>query len=517
MNRQAMLQQLDTVTTWDVIVTGGGATGLGAAVDAASRGYKTLLLEQEDFAKGTSSRSTKLVHGGVRYLAQGNIKLVREALRERGILLKNAPHVCHNLSFIIPSFHWWQKWYYSIGLSIYDVLAGKLSLGKTKMLSKAKTLEMVPAISTKNLSGGVLYHDGQFDDARLAVNLAQTAVTQGAAVLNYCKVTSLIKTGKLISGVIAEDVLSGKKYTLSAKCVINATGVFTDKVMQMDDAGHQPMVSPSQGVHIVVDQYFFPGSRALMIPKTDDGRVLFAVPWHNKVLLGTTDTPVENISLEPKALQEEIDFIIKHSNRYLSTAIRYSDIKTVYTGLRPLIKVKGKKSTAILPRDHTTIVAESGLVTITGGKWTTYRTMAKHAVDSAAAACRLPARECITDTLKIHGHTFNSNDQSGLSVYGNDANGIQELIAADPALQETIHPLLPYLKAEIVWAVKNEMAMTVEDVLARRTRALFLDAIAAMEAAPATAAIMAGLMQKDDNWQQQQIAAFKAVAAFYLL
>ena len=517
MDRNKMLQQLETVTQWDIIIAGGGATGLGAAVDAASRGYKTLLVEQEDFAKGTSSRSTKLVHGGVRYLAQGNIKLVREALRERGILLKNAPHVCHNLSFIIPSFHWWQKWYYAIGLNMYGLLAGKLSLGKTKMLSKKTTQQLIPAIATKNLSGGVLYHDGQFDDSRLAINLAQTAEEQGAAILNYCKVISLTKTGKRISGVEVQDMLSGKKYSISSKAVVNATGVFTDKVMEMDDASHQPIVSPSQGVHIVVDEKFFPGKQALMIPKTDDGRVLFAVPWHNKVLLGTTDTPIKNISLEPTPLQEEIDFIINHSNRYLNTQLNYADIKTVYAGLRPLIKVKGKKTTSILPRDHTTIISPSGLVTITGGKWTTYRTMGKHAVDNAAFACKLPKQTCVTATLPIHGFLKNIGAGDALSMYGSDAEKIKQLIIGQPALEEKIHLALPYTKAEVVWAVQNEMAMTVEDVLARRTRSLFLDTKAAIEAAPMVASIMAPLLHQTEQWQQQQVTAFVSVAQNYLI
>lgn len=517
MNRQKMLQQLEQVPQWDIIVIGGGATGLGAAVDAASRGYKTLLVEQEDFAKGTSSRSTKLVHGGVRYLAQGNIKMVREALRERGLLLKNAPHVCHNLSFIIPSFHWWQKWYYSIGLSMYDLLAGKLSLGKTTMLSKKTTQQLMPAIATKNLSGGVLYHDGQFDDARLAINLAQTAEEQSATILNYCKVIAFTKTDKRISGVEVQDVLSGKKYNINSKAVINATGVFTDKVMALDNANHKPIVSPSQGVHIVVDEKFFPGKQALMIPKTDDGRVLFAVPWHNKVILGTTDTPIDEIALEPTALQEEIDFIIHHSNRYLSTQIGYSDINTVYVGLRPLIKVKGKKTTAILPRDHTTIIADSGLVTITGGKWTTYRTMGKHAVDNAAFACKLARHPCVTATLHIHGFIVKNKTGEALNIYGSDAEKIKQLLIDQPALKEKIHPLLPYTKAEVVWAVQNEMAMTVEDVLARRTRSLFLDAKAAIEAAPMVAAIMAPILHQTAQWQQQQVLAFVALAQHYLI
>lgn len=517
MDRNKMLEQLNEVAEWDIIIIGGGATGLGSAVDAASRGYKTLLVEQEDFAKGTSSRSTKLVHGGVRYLAQGNIKLVREALRERGLLLKNAPHVCHNLSFIIPSFHWWQKWYYGIGLKAYDLMAGKLSLGKTKILSKKTTQQLLPAISTQNLSGGVLYHDGQFDDSRLAINLAQTAEEQGAALINYCKLTSLTKTDKRISGVVVKDMLSGNFFTLKSKAVINATGVFTDHVMEMDDTNHQSIVSPSQGVHIVVNHHLFPGNQALMIPKTDDGRVLFAVPWHNKVVLGTTDTPINNIDLEPIALKEEIDFIIKHTNRYLSTRIEYKDIDAVYAGLRPLIKLKGKKTTSLLPRDHTTVVSNSGLVTITGGKWTTYRTMAKTAIDNAAFACKLKKHACVTASLNIHGYLEKMDYNDPLSMYGSDAEKIKQLVVDQPELQEKIHEALPYTKAEVVWAVQQEMATTVEDVLARRTRALFLDAAAAIEAAPLVASLMAATMQRNADWQQQQVTSFVAVANNYLI
>jgi glycerol-3-phosphate dehydrogenase len=517
MDRQKMLAQLDEVPQWDIVIIGGGATGLGAAVDAASRGYKTLLAEQVDFSKGTSSRSTKLVHGGVRYLAQGNIKMVREALRERGLLLKNAPHVCHNLSFIIPSLHWWQKWYYGIGLTVYDILSGKLSLGKTKLLSKKSTQQILTALSPKNLNGGVQYQDGQFDDSRLAINLAQTAEEQGAAIINYCKLTALTKTGKTITGVVLQDVLTGKQYTVNAKSVVNATGIFTDKVMQLDDATHQPIVSPSQGVHIVVDAKFFPGKQALMIPKTDDGRVLFAVPWHNKVVLGTTDTPVNDVALEPKPLKEEIDFIITHINRYLTSGILPSDVKSIFAGMRPLIKVKGKKMTAILPRDHTTIVSESGLVTITGGKWTTYRTMGKHAIDNAAFSAKLKMYSCVTESLLIHGYTAGATLDDPLYIYGSDAVAIKQLMENNPHLQENIHPDLPYTKAEIVWAVQQEMAMTVEDALARRTRALFLDAAAAIAAAPSVAAIMANEMNKDEDWVKQQIKDFETIAREYLI
>lgn len=512
-----MLAQIADSQEWDIIVIGGGATGLGSAVDSASRGYKTLLIEQADFSKGTSSRSTKLVHGGVRYLAQGNIKMVREALRERGILLRNAPHVCHNLSFIIPSLHWWQKWYYGIGLTIYDILAGKLSLGKTRLLSKKTTQQFLPAIAPENLSGGILYHDGQFDDSRLAINLAQTAAELGATIINYCKLTAFTKNGKRITGAEFEDTITGKKYLVNCKSVINATGVFTDEVMKLDDTSHSPIVSPSQGVHLVVDQNFFPGAQAMMIPKTDDGRVLFAVPWQNKVVLGTTDTPVNETKLEPKALQEEIDFIIKHMNRYLTSGIRNSDVKSVFAGMRPLIKVKGQKKTAILPRDHTTIVSESGLVTITGGKWTTYRTMGKHAVDNAAFSARLKMHSCTTESLPIHGCAPCVLVDDPLYIYGSDAAGINQLMNNQPHLKEKIHTAFDYNKAMVVWAIRHEMAITLEDVLARRTRALFLDAKASLEAAPAVAALMAIEMNENEEWIKQQLKDFETIARQYII
>ena len=517
MNRQQMLDQLEQVHLWDIVIIGGGATGLGAAVDAASRGYKTLLVDQSDFAKGTSSRSTKLIHGGVRYLAQGNIKLVRESLRERGLLLKNAPHVCHNLSFILPSFRWWEKWYYGIGLKLYDLLSGKLSLGKTSFLSKKETQKLLPAISTRKLSGAVLYHDGQFDDSRLAINLAQTAVEQGGAVINYCKLISLIKTNGRINGVLIEDVLTTKRYTVNCKAVINATGVFTDNIMLLDDPQHEPAITVSQGTHIVVEKYFFPGERAMIIPATDDGRVLFAVPWHNKVIIGTTDTMVDKISIEPKPFPEEIDFIIRHINRYLITDIKHSDVKTVFSGLRPLIGIKEKKGTSLLPRDHTTIVSNSGLVTITGGKWTTYRTMGKSAVDNAVFVAKLDKQPGMTESLPIHGFTNNPDQDKNLSVYGSDAIAIRQLMNELPLLQEKIHAGLPYTKATVIWAVRHEMAMTVEDVLARRTRALFLDAGAAIESAILVIELMAKELDQTNEWQKQQLKNFTDIANNYLI
>ncbi len=516
MNRKEQLDKLKNEKEFEIIIIGGGATGLGCAVDAASRGYKTLLLEKYDFAKGTSSRSTKLVHGGVRYLAQGNIRLVREALLERGRLLQNAPHVCHTLSFVVPSYKWLQKWYYGIGLWVYEFLSGKLSLGKTKLLSKNEALHHLPDLSVHKLTGGILYFDGQFDDSRLAVNLAQTAIEQGAAVINYCGVTGFIKDGTAITGVKAKDEISGNEFEIKTKAVINATGVFADALLQLAEGHSEKTIAPSQGIHLVIEKHFFKGNAGMMIPKTDDGRVLFAIPWHDKLLLGTTDTPVENITTEPKPLQEEIDFIIRHFNRYTISEIHYKDVKSVFVGLRPLAKLSREKKTAIMPRDHVIKVLPSGLVHVTGGKWTTYRSMAEHTIDKVIQTAGLKFSSCKTKHLKIHGWTDNKID-THLSVYGADAMAIKQMLKDDVWLSEEIHELYPYTKAEIKWCIEKEMAVTVEDILARRIRLLFMDAKAAMEAAPLVATILASLTGNNGQWRQEQIEAFNKLAKGYLL
>lgn len=517
MNRNEMLQQLNQTAEWDIIIIGGGATGLGTAVDAATRGYKTLLLEQYDFAKGTSSRSTKLVHGGVRYLAQGNIKLVREALKERDFLLKNAPHVTSSVSFVLPCFSLWQKIYYGIGLKVYDVMAGNWGLGKTTIISKKRTRQLLPSINPKKLSGAIIYQDGQFDDARLAVNLAQTAVEKGATVLNYCKVIHLIKQDNKVTGVKVSEVLSGSEYHLKCKVVINATGVFADEILQMDEIDAKNIVSPSQGIHLVIEKKFFPGNYALMIPKTDDGRVLFAVPWYNKVVVGTTDTPVKKCLIEPEPLEKEIEFILHHFNRYLVSQITRTDVKSVFAGLRPLVKKDIIGKTSLMPRDHTILVSSSGLVTITGGKWTTYRKMANDVINKAIPVAGLQKKISTTEKLKIYGWQNNIDKNDSLHFYGSDAEKIKTLCNNNEMLEELIHPALPDIKAQVIWAVQNEMAVTVEDVLARRTRMLFLDAQAAKEAAPCVAHLMAKQMGKDDDWIMQEINNFNNVAKQYLL
>ncbi len=513
MEREEMLLQLKLTAEWDMVIIGGGATGLGAALDAASRGYKILLIEQSDFGKGTSSRSTKLVHGGVRYLAQGNIKLVMQALRERGYLLKNAPHITRSMAFVVPVYNRIDKWFYGIGLKLYDLLAGKLSLGKTRWLNRKQTLAKLPGIDGSKLKGGILYYDGQFDDARLAIDLATTAAAHGATLLNYCKAISLLKENGKIAGIKIEDQLSNEVYELKSRAIINATGVFTDEIMEMDEPGHKKIITFSQGIHLVIDKNFFPGDTALMIPKTEDGRVLFAVPWHQKVVLGTTDTPVSRLSVEPKPLEEEIDFILQHANTILNKPVSKKNVLSMFAGLRPLVKKTGVKNTSLLNRDHSIIISASGLVTITGGKWTTYRKMAEEVVNTVIHVAQLQFYPCKTKQIKI-AEKSELNDH--WSLYGNAAQQIREMLQQEPELRQLLHPQYPYTLAEVKWFIRQEMAMTVEDILARRTRLLFLDAQAAIEAAPLIAEMMNNFMKKDNLWVTNQLKEFRELARDYM-
>ncbi len=518
LNRAEILQEsISKRGYFDIIIIGGGATGLGAAVDSAARGYSTLLLEQHDFSKGTSSRSTKLVHGGVRYLQQGNVSLVLEALRERGLMIQNAPHLVRNQSFIVPNYDWWEGPFYGVGMKVYDMLAGKLGLGPSKNLSFKKTIELLPTIEQTGLRGGVIYYDGQFDDSRLAINLVQTAADHSGLLLNYMKVTGLVKSNDMVDGVQVTDQLTGQNYTFNGRAVINATGVFTDDVLKMDNPNAANIIAPSQGVHLVIDKEFSPGSSAIMVPHTDDGRVLFAVPWNGKLVVGTTDTPIEKPSLEPTALEEEIEFILKHASQYLTGNPQRKDVRSVFAGLRPLVKAGDGKNTASLSRDHTLIISESGLITITGGKWTTYRKMAQDTIDQAATVAGLNIKECVTENLRIHGWLKNVDMDDPLHQYGSDKPGILKIIEQKPELGEPLHKRLPYLKAEVVWAVREEMAMTVEDVLSRRTRALLLDARASVDMAPEVAKLMAEEMGHDKQWQLEQTEDYNKIAHAYIL
>jgi len=518
MNRQEFIRELESFSGyWDFIVIGGGATGLGVGVDAASRGYKTLLLEQHDFSKGTSSRSTKLVHGGVRYLRQGNISLVLEALHERGLLIRNAPHLVSHQAFIVPNYEWWDGPFYGAGMKVYDLLAGKLGLGPSKHLSKEETLKRIPTLESKGLRGGVVYYDGQFDDSRLAINLAQTMVEHGGVPVNYMSVTGFSRAGEMIDGVMAQDVESGREYEIHGRVVINATGVFTDNLLKMENPEAKPIIAPSQGVHLILDKEFLPGDSAIMVPQTADGRVLFAVPWHDKVVVGTTDTPVSEVSLEPRPLEEEVQFILDHAAEYMSKDPTRADVKSVFAGLRPLVKAGEGDNTAAISRDHYLVISESGLVTITGGKWTTYRKMAEDTVNQALLVAGLNERGCTSKNLRIHGWLKHFDKSDFLSPYGSDAIHIKKLIKVEPFAGEKLHDDLPYIKAEVIWAAREEMARTVEDFLARRSRALFLDARASIDMAPEVARIMAAELGYDDAWQAEQVAAYSKLAKEYLL
>lgn len=514
-DRSTQLQALTDVDLWDVVVIGGGATGLGVAIEAASRGYQTLLLEQADLAQATSSRSTKLVHGGVRYLKQGNISLVLEALKERGLLLQNAPHLVHNRAFVVPNYDWWEGPFYGVGLKLYDVLAGKQGFGRSKRLSREATREMLPTLEAEGLVGGVMYYDGQFDDSRMAVNMAQTAIERGATVLNYCRVEGLLKTNDVVSGVLARDAETNQEYSIHARAVINATGVFTDTVRQMDDPKARAMIRASQGVHIVLDRSFLPGDTAIMVPKTDDGRVLFAIPWRDRLMVGTTDTPVDEVTLEPEPMTGEIEFLLTHVGRYLVSDPTPTDVKSMFAGLRPLVGSGEEGDTAAVSRDHTLHISSAGLVTITGGKWTTYRKMAEETVDQAATLADLEERPSVTRQLHLHGYHQQADTFGPLAPYGSDAPRIQALMSERPALAEPLHPERSVTGAQVVWAARHEMARTVEDVLSRRTRTLLLDAAASVAMAPRVAELLADELGHGTDWQEEQVAAYTARAEQY--
>lgn len=506
---------------WDVIVIGGGATGLGIAVDAQTRGYRTLLLEQFDFAKGTSSRSTKLVHGGVRYLKQGNVSLVLEALRERGLLCRNAPHLVHDLAFVVPRYKWWEGPFYGVGLKLYDVLAGKLSIAKSRRLNRKQTIERIPNVETRNLIGGAMYHDAQFDDARLAFTLAQTAADHGAVLVNYMPVVGLLKSGGTVDGVQALDGETGTVHELHGRVVINATGVFTDAVRRFDEDAAEPLVALSQGVHLVLDRSFQPSDTAIMVPQTDDGRVLFVIPWHERCLIGTTDTPVPRADIEPRPLAEEIQFILRNAARYLSHRPSATDVLSIFAGLRPLVQPNsGGLATKAMSREHVVVISPSGLVTIVGGKWTTYRKMAEDTVNDAVAVAGLPDRPCVTEQLRLHGCMERSDPAlpaaGHLRMYGADIAEVRQFLDEEPDRRQPLHPRLPYLCGQVQWAVRHEMARTLEDVLARRTRCLLLDARASIEAAPRAAALMAAELGRDQRWAEAQVRDYTTLATGYL-
>ena len=516
--REEILRQLGRQTEpWDVLVIGGGASGLGAAVEAASRGYRTLLVERFDFAKGTSSRSTKLAHGGVRYLEQLNLTLVVDALRERGHMLRNAPHLVHDLSFVVPAYSYLSLPYYGFGLKVYERLSGSLSLGPSQFLSAKITLEKLPGLQQDGLRGGILYHDGQFDDARYAIALLRTFQDLGGTAINYVEAIGVLRRGGKAIGIQAQDREDGAAFDLQAKVLINACGVSAEDIRAMDGAQRGSLLALSQGTHLVLPHSFLAGDTALMIPKTADGRVLFAIPWHGAIIVGTTDEPVKRASAEPRALRSEKRFLLDHITRYFGRTPDATEILSVWSGLRPLVR-KGGGKTSQLSRDHTILVSPSGLVTVTGGKWTTYRRMGQDAVDRACEVALLPKRPSRTLELKLHGWVEDSAAAvpEWERVYGSDLPILQALSREDAALDAPLHPRLPFRLREVVWAARHEMARTVEDVLARRTRALFLDARAAIEAAPVVASLLARELHRSEEWMQKDLASFTELAQGYI-
>ncbi len=521
-SRGEMLARCDG-GSFDVLVIGGGASGLGVAVDAAQRGYSTCLLEAEDFAKGTSSRSTKLVHGGVRYLEQMDIALVMEALRERGLMHENASHLVHDLAFIVPRYSWWEAPFYGVGLKLYDLLAGKRNLAPSRMLSRDDTLAAIPNVSVDGLLGGIEYHDGQFDDARMAIALARTAASFGAALVNHCRVTAL-RHGPdgMVHGVGAVDAESGREFDVRAKVIVNACGIFSDSIRAMADARAEPMIEPAQGVHLVLPRAFQPSDRAIMVPHTDDGRVLFVIPWHGRIVVGTTDTPMERAEIEPRALPEEIDFILRNAGRYLERQPQRADVCSVFAGMRPLVHEGGRGgATKSISRSHKVLVDPSGLVSILGGKWTTYRKMAEDTLDRAIDVGMLTRRPCATESLRIHGWMSRTDPalpaEDWLRVYGADAPLVQSVCAERREWSAPLGAGVPMPLGVAAYAARHEMARTVDDVLARRTRCLLLDARAARACARSVATVMAQELGRDSAWVERECESFEALADGYIL
>ena len=515
MNRTTSISKLDKVLEWDIVIIGGGASGLGIAVDASKRGYKTLLLEKHDFAKGTSSRSTKLIHGGVRYLQNGDITLVIESLKDRGILKRNAPHLVQDLSFVIPTYDWWASPFYGIGMKIYDMMAGKLGLGKSVIISKEETEKLIPNVNKKGLRGGVIYHDGQFDDSRMAITLAQSADSNKTSLLNYCSVESLIKENGEIKGVNFIDLINSKKYQVKSKVVINATGVFAEEIIRMDQPEIEKMIQPSQGVHIVLEKRFLKGKHAILIPQTSDGRVLFAVPWKNYVVVGTTDTQIKNSSAEPKPLAQEVDFILKNASKYMTNKPKRDDIKSVFAGLRPLAATSNKKSTKEVSRSHKIDISPSGLISVLGGKWTTYRKIAEDAINTAISINKLKKKKCKTERVKLFGFKKNVDWSDPMHVYGSLKKQIESMGSKND--NESLSNKFFISNNIIKWSIIHEMAISLEDVLARRTRCIFLDSRESMRIAPIVAKKMAEVLEEDQNWIDMELKKFNKLIKNYMV
>ena len=510
MNRSESFDSLQQ--PFDVLVIGGGATGLGIAVDAVTRGFTTALIEGGDFAQATSSRATKLVHGGVRYLASGQIHLVYEALHERAVMMRNAPHLVKPQAFVLPTYTRRELPYFGAGLLAYDLLSVRSSMGRTRILGRRRTLEQIPNLQPEHLSGSVLYHDGQFNDARLALVLARTAADYGATVLNYARCTRLEHVEGKVTGAVIADTETGREYTIAAKAVFNATGIFTDALRRMDDPETPPLLTVSRGTHLVVAASVLGGGAGIMVPKTRDGRVIFAIPWQGRVVIGTTDLPAPEPAMEPGHTDDEIAFLLETINPFLAKQIGRDDILSVFSGLRPLVTGKGA-TTSKISREHHIDVSNSGLITVAGGKWTTYRRMAEDALNYAARKGMLPRRPCVTSRTYLHGAQGPAAEGDAYTrEYGSDAKLLRALMHDDPALAEPIAPGLPYSFAQVVYAARFEMARTLEDVLSRRTRALLLDERATLSAAPRVAALLRQELGQDESWAAQQLQQFTELA-----
>lgn len=470
-------------------IIGGGATGLGIALEAAASGLRTALIEGRDFASGSSSRSTKLVHGGVRYLEQGKMSLVSEALKERDRLMTNAAGHVDDFGFLIPVKRQWARFYYGIGLRLYDLLAGSHRWGRTEWVGKREITNRLPHLAELGFIGAWRYRDGRFNDAELALGLAKTAAQHGAILANHCRAEGFIKEKDLVAGVHIQDVLTGEKFQLSAKVVVNACGPYSDAICRMDDPEHEDELRPSQGIHLVFDAEILKGGDALLIPKTDDGRVLFAVPWLGKVLVGTTDTPVDRIDMEPLAMEEEVAFVLDHANRFLGLQLKREDIRSVFAGLRPLIQGR-RENTAKLSRSHEVGASPSGLVNVRGGKWTTYRKMAEDTVRFFKKECGLEFEPADTAVLAL--------DMTNTQPRGMHPKDESELASA------------------VTLAVEEEMCMTTEDFLARRYRTLFLDAKNARSSAVLVSELLSQNHGLNAEWAQRQSLDFQNLAQHYL-
>lgn len=516
MQREAFLRAATSRRSpYDVIVIGGGANGLGIALDCAHRGLEVLLLERAAFGAGTSSRSSKLIHGGIRYLAQAQFGLVREALHERALLLRNAAGLVTPLPFILPAGKRLELYKYAAGLKLYDALAGEHKLSTSRILDSTETRRLAPQLGRAPLVGSVSYTDAHFDDTRLLQALAHSAAARGATLLNHMPVVALHKNARgQLRAVGVRDALGGATHDFEARVIINASGVHGDAVRRLADATLEAEILPSQGTHLVVPNRFYSSDHALVMPRTPDGRVMFVMPWHGQALIGTTDTALDKLVDPPVPQREEIDMILTVTARHLHRAPSRSDVLSAFAGVRPLAAAPGSARSSKISREHAISVDSAGLVTVSGGKWTTYRRVAEQCVDVAVKLAGLRARDVSTRELEL---VTPDSARGGVDALGFPARGVAHIGAEQAALAAPLSDALPYSGAHFAYAARYEMAMTVADALAYHTRALFIDARAALDIAPRVATIMANELQRDTNWVASELAALRSIAAPFIL